>query len=185
MPGFLAWGCELHPSIWRSGRGRCSAESPGVAVTWDQGVSMRSGLARTFVALERNSRMRCIVIVSRSLPDSLFTLSSRNSYFFAQVSCIGVASDNVQTSFVCPTGSATSAQDSAQDVEPTWTSFCGSVRCFRIMPLYADVFAEPEYRLYIGLTVMQKRSLQEGGTILGSYQGRFGLRRKPAEVPWL
>ena len=51
------------------------------------------------------------------------------------------------------------------------------------MPLYEDVFAEPEYRLYIGLTVSQKRTLEEGGTIFGSYQGRFGLRRKPAEVP--
>ena len=51
------------------------------------------------------------------------------------------------------------------------------------MPLYEDVFAEPECRLYVGLTMSQKRTLEEGGTIFGSYQGRFGLRRKPAEVP--
>lgn len=52
------------------------------------------------------------------------------------------------------------------------------------MPLYEDVFAEPEYLLYIGLTVSQKRTLEEGGTIFGSYQGRLGLRSRPAEVPW-
>ena len=35
-----------------------------------------------------------------------------------------------------------------------------------------------------GWTVTQKRCLQEGGTIFGSYQGRLGLRSKPAEVTW-
>lgn len=75
------------------------------------------------------------------------------------------------------------AQDRNQDAKPPSTSFRANVRCLRVMPLYEDVFAEPEYRPYIGLTVSQKRTLEEGGTIFGSYQGRFGLRRKPAEVP--